>query len=151
MIVGVDDEDGCIRTELVKVGSARSNGQSQHNNAAAAGTTDAGLGWTHFTPQAFLELRIHVSDFSTMTRDIRHSSLLKGLLCLLAIQLPLVDAQVADIEKATNASLLWGPYRPNLYFGVRPRIPKSLMGGLLWTRVEDYSSVQNSKCVPELN
>jgi mannosyl-oligosaccharide glucosidase len=81
-----------------------------------------------------------------MTRNTRHSSLVKGLLCLLAAQLPLVAAQVADIEKATNASLLWGPYRPNLYFGVRPRIPKSLMGGLLWTRVEDYSSVQTSKC-----
>lgn len=80
-----------------------------------------------------------------MTRDSRHSTLWKGLLCLFAVQLPLVNAQVADIEKATNASLLWGPYRPNLYFGVRPRIPKSLMGGLLWTRVEDYSSVQNSK------
>jgi mannosyl-oligosaccharide glucosidase len=80
-----------------------------------------------------------------MTRDLRHSSLLKGLFCLFAVQLPLANAQVAEIEKATNDSLLWGPYRPNLYFGVRPRIPKSLMGGLLWTKVEDYSSVQNSK------
>jgi mannosyl-oligosaccharide glucosidase len=80
-----------------------------------------------------------------MTRDIRHSSLLKGVLCLLVVQLPLATAQVAEVEKATNDSLLWGPYRPNLYFGVRPRIPKSLMGGLMWTRVEDYSSVQNSK------
>lgn len=69
----------------------------------------------------------------------------KGLALVLALQLPLVNAQVADIEKATNASLLWGPYRPNLYFGVRPRIPKSVMGGLLWTRVEDYTSVQTSK------
>jgi mannosyl-oligosaccharide glucosidase len=82
-----------------------------------------------------------------MMRDTRHSSLLTGLLCLFATQLPLANAQVADIEKATNASLLWGPYRPNLYFGVRPRIPKSLMGGLLWTRVEDYTSVQNSECI----
>jgi mannosyl-oligosaccharide glucosidase len=80
-----------------------------------------------------------------MTREIRHSSLLKGVLCFLAVQLPLATAQVAEVEKATNDSLLWGPYRPNLYFGVRPRIPKSLMGGLMWTRVEDYSSVQNSK------
>jgi hypothetical protein len=54
-----------------------------------------------------------------------------------------VDA-VAAIEKASNDSLLWGPYRPNLYFGIRPRIPKSLMTGLLWTRVEDYQSIQNS-------
>jgi mannosyl-oligosaccharide glucosidase len=80
-----------------------------------------------------------------MTRDSRHGTLWKGLTCLLALQLPLVTAHVSEVEKATNASLLWGPYRPNLYFGVRPRIPKSLMGGLMWTRVEDYQSVQNSE------
>ena len=62
----------------------------------------------------------------------------------LLAQLSVVDAQVAEIEKASNDSLLWGPYRPNLYFGVRPRIPKSLMGGLLWTKVEDHS-VQHSE------
>jgi mannosyl-oligosaccharide glucosidase len=66
-------------------------------------------------------------------------------LLALASQFVFVGAQVAEIEKASNDSLLWGPYRPNLYFGVRPRIPKSLMGGLMWTRVEDYTSVQNSK------
>ncbi|OCK78107.1 glycoside hydrolase family 63 protein [Lepidopterella palustris CBS 459.81] len=53
-------------------------------------------------------------------------------------------AAVREIEKASNDSLLWGPYRPNLYFGVRPRIPKSLMTGLLWARVEDFQSVQHN-------
>ena len=43
--------------------------------------------------------------------------------------------------KASNDSLQWGPYRPNLYFGVRSRHPQSLTTGLLWSRVEDYSSV----------
>ena len=46
--------------------------------------------------------------------------------------------------KASNESLLWGPYRPNLYFGVKPRIPKSLSTGLLWGRVDDYQSFQQS-------
>src|SRR5205809_2828071 len=50
----------------------------------------------------------------------------------------------------TNSSLLWGPYRPNLYFGVRPRIPQSFLASLLWARVEDYQSVQNSKFTPLL-
>lgn len=89
----------------------------------------------------------HVASQNIMTRESRPSRLLAGLTCLLTLQLPLVSAQVAGIEKAANDSLLWGPYRPNLYFGVRPRIPKSLMGGLMWTRVEDYSSVQNSRFV----
>jgi mannosyl-oligosaccharide glucosidase len=79
-----------------------------------------------------------------MARNPHRSRLVTGLACLLALQLPLGQAQVAEIEKASNDSLLWGPYRPNLYFGVRPRIPKSLMGGLLWTRVEDYEGVQNN-------
>ena len=85
-----------------------------------------------------------------MARNSRQSSLwtgLTGLTCLLTLQsqLPVANAQVAEIEKASNDSLLWGPYKPNLYFGVRPRIPKSLTGGLLWTRVEDYQNVQNSE------
>lgn len=50
----------------------------------------------------------------------------------------------AEIGRANNHSLLWGPYRPNLYFGVRPRIPKSLMAGLLWGRVDTFTEVQNS-------
>jgi hypothetical protein len=50
-----------------------------------------------------------------------------------------------EIARATNESLLWGAYRPNLYFGVRPRLPKSLMAGLMWAKVEDYQGVQMSK------
>lgn len=50
-----------------------------------------------------------------------------------------------EIARNTNQSLLWGPYRSNLYFGVRPRIPKSLMGGLMWSRVDNFQDVQNSK------
>ncbi|KAL1921265.1 uncharacterized protein VTP21DRAFT_10981 [Calcarisporiella thermophila] len=38
---------------------------------------------------------------------------------------------------ASNASLMWGTYRPNLYFGTRPRLPHSLMTGLLWYDAED--------------
>lgn len=38
-------------------------------------------------------------------------------------------------------SLLWGPYRSALYFGVRPRIPKSLLSGLMWFPITDYQSI----------
>ncbi|TAQ90710.1 hypothetical protein B7494_g998 [Chlorociboria aeruginascens] len=50
----------------------------------------------------------------------------------------------AEIARNANQSLLWGPYRPNVYFGVRPRIPKSFMGGLMWTRVDNFQDVQNN-------
>ena len=51
---------------------------------------------------------------------------------------------LSDKAKVSNDSLLWGPYRPNLYFGVRPRIPKSLMTGLIWAKVDSFQGVQNS-------
>jgi mannosyl-oligosaccharide glucosidase len=35
---------------------------------------------------------------------------------------------------------LWGAYRPNLYFGLRPRLPKSLMTGLIWFGTHDYQA-----------
>lgn len=56
-----------------------------------------------------------------------------GLLLLL---LPAVSASRA------NDTLLWGPYRPNLYFGLRPRLPQSLMTGLMWFGTHDYASLQ---------
>ena len=48
-------------------------------------------------------------------------------------------------DEASNSSLLWGPYRSNLYFGVRPRIPKSLLTGLMWAKVDNFATVQNSE------
>ncbi|ORY71558.1 glycoside hydrolase [Pseudomassariella vexata] len=50
----------------------------------------------------------------------------------------------AEISRMNNQSLLWGPYRPNLYFGVRPRIPESLMASLMWAKVDNYVDVQNN-------
>ena len=52
--------------------------------------------------------------------------------------------ETSVFSKATNESLLWGPYRPNLYFGVRPRLPSSLITGLMWGRVEDFAQIQNN-------
>jgi len=50
----------------------------------------------------------------------------------------------SEVGRQNNQSLLWGPYRPNLYFGVRPRIPKSLMTGLMWGKAESYNDFQQS-------
>ncbi|KAF6241423.1 hypothetical protein HO173_000133 [Letharia columbiana] len=51
---------------------------------------------------------------------------------------------LSEKAKVSNDSLLWGPYRPNLYFGVRPRIPKSLLTGLIWAKVDSFQGVQNN-------
>lgn len=72
-------------------------------------------------------------------------SMLGILLSLLSLALGDVAQEVlAHNAKLSNESLLWGPYRPNLYFGVRPRIPKSLSVGLLWAKVDSFQGVQNS-------
>ena len=56
-----------------------------------------------------------------------------------------VPSQLAAAE--VDTSLLWGPYRPNLYLGLRPRIPNSLLLGLMWARVcsGDYQNDLPSK------
>ncbi|CAK7566684.1 MAG: Processing alpha glucosidase I [Sporothrix epigloea] len=49
----------------------------------------------------------------------------------------------SETARMNNESLLWGPYRPNVYFGVRPRIPQSLVAGLMWGRSDTYTDLQN--------
>ena len=48
---------------------------------------------------------------------------------------------------------LWGPYRPNLYFGLRPRIPQSLMTGLVWFGTQNYQAMpsQSVQFVPTVS
>lgn len=47
---------------------------------------------------------------------------------------------------ATNTSWqTWGPYRPNLYFGVRPAIPESFLMGLMWAKGDDSNSILESE------
>jgi len=54
---------------------------------------------------------------------------------LLALLSPPSAAQVLV---SNNASLLWGPYRPNLYLGIRPRVPESLLMGLMWGKHDEH-------------
>lgn len=50
----------------------------------------------------------------------------------------------SEIGRLNNQSLLWGPYRPNLYFGVRPRVPSGIATALSWVKVDNYVDVQGS-------
>ena len=58
---------------------------------------------------------------------------------------------VSEFHNDTQ-SLLWGPYRPNLYFGLRPRLPQSLMTGLMWFGTHEFSSIGRkfSSKLPEI-
>lgn len=80
---------------------------------------------------------------STMIR-LCLTSTLAVLFCWLQLALGADQVVLSENAKLSNETLLWGPYRPNLYFGVRPRIPKSLTTGLLWAKVDSFQDVQNS-------
>ncbi|THH15032.1 hypothetical protein EW146_g5398 [Bondarzewia mesenterica] len=63
---------------------------------------------------------------------------------LLWLLLPLAPSVFSQPSNGSE-SLLWGAYRPNLYFGLRPRIPQSLMTGLIWFGTQDYQSFTRAR------
>lgn len=73
---------------------------------------------------------------------------------LLALLLLVVDAARvtalshdigANASRSTADPLLWGSYRPNLYVGMRPRLPESLSFGLVWHGLLDYASYTRAR------
>lgn len=75
--------------------------------------------------------------------------IVRGLLAglLLAAQ-PHVSAKAAsaNVDTAPKGKdwQTWSPYRPGLYFGVRPNIPETLLMGLMWGNGTDKDSLANS-------
>lgn len=74
--------------------------------------------------------------------------MLRNLLLLFTAFLVLVlglsddkNQLIRDYQKAVDQSLLWGPYRPNTYMGIRPRIPHSLVSGLFWFNADDIQNI----------
>lgn len=43
---------------------------------------------------------------------------------------------------------IWGPYRPNLYLGVRPQIPETFLMGLMWASGESRDKMLKSTYPP---
>lgn len=50
-----------------------------------------------------------------------------------------------DYEKVSHDSLLWGPYNSGRYLGIRPRIPESLLSGLMWFNVDSQMGVSAAR------
>lgn len=75
------------------------------------------------------------------------------LIHLLAIGTLLLNAWlVSSAQIGDNNNKLdwqtWGPYRPNLYFGVRPQIPETLLMGLIWASGDDRNRLVDSMSPP---
>ena len=71
------------------------------------------------------------------------------LVSFLSLLLPLVAATSQHAfstpehdasQVSADQSLIWGTYRPNLYFGMRARLPHSLLTGIMWFGVHNYES-----------
>ncbi|TLD15028.1 glucosidase I [Venturia nashicola] len=48
-------------------------------------------------------------------------------------------------KETVDDALLWGPYRPNLYFGVRPRSPYGPTFGLMWGSTKEDGRLDRGK------
>ncbi|SPO00786.1 related to ER glucosidase I [Cephalotrichum gorgonifer] len=46
--------------------------------------------------------------------------------------------------QANNQSMLWGPYKPNVYFGVRPRVAEGLWSSLMWANLNTYDKINKA-------
>ncbi|KAI0646820.1 glycoside hydrolase [Trametes meyenii] len=64
---------------------------------------------------------------------------------LLWLLLPLAPSVLSTPSGNDSESLVWGTYRPNLYFGLRPRIPQSVMTGLAWFGTQDFQSISRTR------
>ncbi|KIJ69518.1 glycoside hydrolase family 63 protein [Hydnomerulius pinastri MD-312] len=53
----------------------------------------------------------------------------------------------AAFSLASNVTedLQWGAYRPGLYFGLRPTLPRSLLTGLMWFGTQNYQSLTKTR------
>jgi mannosyl-oligosaccharide glucosidase len=77
------------------------------------------------------------------------SAILLATFTLLGSLEPVHSLTAQDVQlnvaagKALNDSLLWGTYRPNLYFGTRPRIPESLLTGIMWFSGDNVQGFQS--------
>ena len=58
---------------------------------------------------------------------------------------PTESILISEVGRLNNESLFWGPYKPNLYFGVRPRVPKGLWSGLMWVNVDTYENLNTGE------
>lgn len=76
---------------------------------------------------------------SSSSQWISPSLLLLSSLSILLLSLPLSQATTSNF----SPSLLWGTYRPQIYFGLRARVPNSLLTGLAWYNPQSYAGLSN--------
>ncbi|CDZ96890.1 glycoside hydrolase family 63 protein [Phaffia rhodozyma] len=72
------------------------------------------------------------------------------VLSLRAVLLWFVPALLVSAQSSNGSApsfeqdpgLLWSTYSPQLYFGIKPRLPKSLSAGLMWFGLNDWEGIR---------
>ncbi|PIA19689.1 glycoside hydrolase [Coemansia reversa NRRL 1564] len=59
--------------------------------------------------------------------------------------------ELDEVQSKLDSALQWGTYRPNLYFGTRPRVPHSLLSGLMWFGLDDQQNWRSIRHSCELS
>lgn len=67
--------------------------------------------------------------------------LLPWLSCCAAL---LLHIQVSSAQDSNATAVEWSTYRPNLYFGLKPRLPESLLTGLIWHGTQSLPALARS-------
>lgn len=71
---------------------------------------------------------------------------IQGLVTSLLLHTRAVQPVAAvHLDGATSKWQTWGPYRPGLYFGVRPVIPETLLMGVMWANGSNRDSLLDSE------
>ena len=70
--------------------------------------------------------------------------LLPWLSCCVAL---LLQAQLSSAQDSNATAVEWSTYRPNLYFGLKPRLPESLLTGLIWHGTQSLPALARSSTV----
>lgn len=97
--------------------------------------------WLHHVFQLrFVPIKTCTNCSSVSTKFSPPRMLAFEIYCVLGLVVVLTIAEHTD---ALNATLLWGPYRLNLYLGLRPRIPNSLLLGLMWASIHEDEDLGN--------
>ncbi|KAI8828821.1 glycoside hydrolase [Chytriomyces cf. hyalinus JEL632] len=64
---------------------------------------------------------------------------------VLSLAVLAASATATASSASSNASLTWGSYRPNVYFGTRSRTPETVLTGLMWHDVHEYIHYQKMR------
>lgn len=67
-----------------------------------------------------------------------------SLICHVFSPVSAAHSIAARAEDEVPAWQRWGPYRPGLYFGVRPQIPETFLMGLMWASGESRDEMLDS-------